>query len=104
MGLPKIHTDHETVDVAGALFDIRVITRAEAARFQKMLEDNRGRDELEISIIAAATDTPIDEVREWYGQTPGWAVEQLIGHISRVSRFEEGAQKSSGTGDSPGGG
>lgn len=103
MTLPKIYLDHETVDVAGALFDVRVITRAEAARFQKLTE-TAGKDELEIAVIAAATDTPPAEVKEWYAATPGWAVEELMEHISRISRLGEGAQKSSGTGDSPGGG
>jgi len=104
MSLPKVHTDHETIDIGGAIFDVRVITRAEAARFQKMTESDAGKDELEIAVIAAATDTPPAEVREWYAATPGWAVEELMGHISRISRLGEGAQKSSGTGDSPGGG
>jgi len=102
--LPKIHTAHETVDVGGALFDVRVITRAEAARFQRMQEQDCAKDELEMAVIAAATDTPADEVHDWYAATPGWAVEELIGHIKRISRFEEGAQKSGGTGDRPGGG
>lgn len=104
MTLPKIHTAHETVDIGGALFDVRVITRAEAARFSRMQDEARPKDELELAVISAATDTPIDEVREWYGATPGWAVEELIGHIKRISRFTEEAQKSGGESDSPGDG
>lgn len=104
MSLPKIHTDHETVDVAGALFDLRVITRAEAARFHKLVEADADKDELEIAVIAAATDTPPAEVSDWYASTPGWAVEELMGHITRVSRLDEGAQKRGGTGHSPGDG
>jgi hypothetical protein len=103
VSLPKIPTTYEAVDVAGAVFDVRTITRAEAARFQKMQENEAGRDDLEIAVIAAATDTPADEVADWYQKTPGWAVEALIGHIKRISRFDEEAQKSGGTGDSPGG-
>lgn len=103
MTLAKVPRSIETVDVGGALFDLRAISRAEAATFQKMQEADRPKDELEIAVIAAATDTPADEVREWYGATDGWAVEELIGHIKRISRFDEGAQKSSGTGDSTGG-
>lgn len=93
MALPKVYNPHETIDVAGVLFDLRVITRAEAARFQKMQTD-APVDELEMAVIAAATDTPLDEVREWYASTPAWAVEELIGHIKRISRLDEGAQKS----------
>lgn len=102
MTLPKIATHHETVDVAGELVDVRVITRAEAAAFQRMQEDGTSRAELEIAVIGTATDTPRDEVRDWYAATPGWAVEELIGHIKRISRFDEEAQKSGGTGDRPG--
>lgn len=104
MSLPKVHTKHETVDVAGALFDLRTITRAEAARFNRMQEDDAAKDELEMAVIAAATDTPPDEVREWYGATPGYAVEELLVHIKRISRLTEEAQKSGGESDSPGGG
>lgn len=103
MTLPKIHTKHETVDVAGALFDLRTITRAEAARFNRMQEDDAAKDDLEMAVIGAATDTPLDEVRDWYGSTPGYAVEELLGHIKRISRLTEEAQKSGGESDSPGG-
>lgn len=104
MSLPKIAANFETVDIAGSLFDVRTITRAEAARFQKMQDAEVGRDDLEIAVIAAATDTPPADVTDWYETTPGWAVELLIGHIKRISRFDEEAQKSGGTSDRPGGG
>lgn len=104
MTLAKVHAAHETVDVGGALFDVRVITRAEAARFNKLQLADAPKDELEIAVIAAATDTAVDETREWYAATPTWAVEELLGHIQRVSRLDEGAQKSGGAGDRPGGG
>lgn len=104
MTLPKIHAPHETVDVSGSIFDVRVITRAEAARFHKMQEAEAPKDELEIAVIGAATDTPLDDVREWYAATPTWAVEELLGHIKRMSRLDEEAQKSGGESDSPGGG
>lgn len=95
MTLPKIHAPHETVDVAGSLFDIRVITRAEAARFHQMQTADVAKDALEVAVIAAATDTPPAEVEEWYGATPTWAVEELLGHIKRMSRLDaEEAQKS----------
>jgi len=94
VSLPKVPSNHETVEVGGAFFDLRAITRAEAARFQKMTEADVAKDELEIEVIAAATDTPLGEVRDWYAATDGWAVEELIVHIKRISLFEEGAQKS----------
>lgn len=104
MSLPKVFSEHETVDIGGALFDIRVITRAEAARFYKMQEADAPKDELELAVIAAATDTKADEAREWYEAAPTWAVEELIGHIKRISRLDEGAQKSGGASDSARGG
>lgn len=94
MSLPKVPRNHETIDIAGAVFDVRAITRAEAATFQKLQEQDRPKDEIEMAVISAATDTDIEEVREWYGSTDGWAVEELIIEIKRISRFEEGAQKS----------
>lgn len=103
MSLAKIPTDHQTVDIGGQFFDVRVLTRGEAARMRE-LEEAGDRAELEIAVIAAATDTPLDEARQWYRATPTWAVEELIGHVMRISRLDEGAQKSSGTGDRPGDG
>lgn len=96
MSLPKIYAPLETVTVGGETFELRVVTRAEQARFQKMINDKIPEDELEIAVIAVSTDTPTDEARAWYEATPAWAVQELIGHIQRVSRLDEGAQKSGG--------
>lgn len=92
MALPKVAGNSETVEVAGGLFDLRSLTRAESARFQKMAEGPP--DALEIAVIACATDTPVDETKEWYAATDSWVVEELLGHIKRLSRLDEGAQKS----------
>jgi hypothetical protein len=94
VSLPKIYAAIETVEVAGETFELRVITRAEAARFQKMILADAPGDELEVAVIAAATDTPAEEAREWYGATPAWAVNELLEHIQRTSKLDEGAQKS----------
>lgn len=94
MGLPKIYAALETVEVGNEQFTLRVLTRAEAAKFQKMVAADAPGDELEIVVIAAATDTTVEETRDWYQATPAWAVEELIGHIQRISRLTEGAQKS----------
>lgn len=101
MSLPKIRTAIEQVEVGGEKFELRVFTRAEAARFQKLVAADVAPADLEIAVVAAATDTPEDDVRDWYDQVPSWAVAELIEHIQRVSRLTEGAQKSSGAGDSP---
>jgi hypothetical protein len=104
VSLPKIPTSFETVDIAGELFDLRIITRAQHFRLQKMIDAEASKDELEIFTISAATDTPLDEVREWYAVTATSVVEELVDHIVRQSRMNEGAQKRSRESDSPGDG
>lgn len=93
--LPKVYAGIEQVEIAGEKFEVKVLTRADAARFQKMTLAGAPGDELEVAVIATALDTPLEEVREWYGSTPAWAVEELLAAIQRISRLDEGAQKSS---------
>lgn len=94
MTLGKVPTTFESVDVAGVIFDVRCLTRAESARLQKLVQDDTSAADLEIECIAAATDTPVEEARDWYAATPAWAVEELINHIQRISRLSGEAQKS----------
>ena len=95
MTLPKILTPTRTVNIDGQDFDLRSLTRAEVALFQKQVSDNKWTmAELEIAVIAAATDTPRDETKEWYEATPSMVVEELIVEIRAMSRMDEGAQKS----------
>ena len=94
MTLSKILPEHRTVKIEGQEFDIRALTRAEAARFQKIVRDGAGLAELEIAILAAGTDTPLDEATAWYETTPSHAVDQMIDAIKEISRLTEGAQKS----------
>ena len=94
MSVPKVYSPMEPVEICGVTFEVRSLTRAEHFRMQKMVEDKAPADESEIAMIAYATDTAVEEVREWYGNTPGWAIDELIHVILRVSRLEEGAQKS----------
>jgi hypothetical protein len=89
MSLPKILAGTDSVDVGGELFDLRSLTRGEAMQFHRMVsKDKVDTEDLEMAVIAAATDTPLDEVRDWYRATPAWAVEELVGHIQRLSRIE----------------
>lgn len=96
MGLPKVWAPIETVEVAGEPFTLRSITRLEQYRMQKLVESGAPEDELEVTLLAMALDVPADEVRDWYGATPTWAVNELMQHIRRMSRLDEEAQKSSG--------
>jgi hypothetical protein len=94
MTLPKILVPHDVVEVDGQTFDIRALTRGEAARFQKMVADGVSLADLEIAVLAAGTDTPKDEAQAWYEATPAHAVEVVITAIKDLSRLDEGAQKS----------
>jgi hypothetical protein len=94
MTLPKILAAHQTIEVEGSEIDIRALTRAEAARFQKMSHDGKPLADLEIAVIAAGTDTPLDETKAWYESTPSHAVNEVITAIRDLSRLDEEAQKS----------
>lgn len=95
MSLPKVLPAHpEIVDVGGQIFEVRGLTRGQAARFKQMVDEKAPLSEIEILVLSYATDTPIDEVREWYEKVEQWVVEELSAHIRRVSRLDEGAQKS----------
>jgi hypothetical protein len=95
MTLPKILARHDTVTIADQEIDIRTITRAEAAKLQKMAQDGAAGGDLEIQMIAFGTDTDPAEVKEWYAATPTLAVEELLDAIKQLSRFgDEEAQKS----------
>lgn len=103
MSLPKIPPPRSTVEVNGELVEIRGLTRAEAARCQKMVEQGAAWADLEIAVVGYGTDTPTDDVAAWYEATDGHAVEALVDAIKTLSRLDEGASKSGGAGDSPGG-
>lgn len=96
MSLPKVYAPIETVEVAGEQFTLRVLTRGEQYRVQKMVKADAPEDESEIVVLACVLDTPENEVREWYQQTPSWVVQELMNHVQRMNRLDEGAQKSGG--------
>lgn len=100
MTLPKILAIHKTITVEGEDLDIRGLTRAEAARFNKMVGDGKPLRDLEIAVLVAGTDTDPGEVADWYEVTPTHAVEEVLAAIKDLSRLDEAAQKKSG--DSPG--
>jgi hypothetical protein len=102
MSLSRIAAVWEVVEIEGEEFKIRSLTRAEAARFQNMAAHNKTLADLEVAVVAAGTETPVDEVQAWYKDTATHVVDTLIVAIKDLSRLDEGAQKSGGTGDSPG--
>lgn len=104
MSLPKIPAPRDTIELEGEFFEIRGLTRAEAARCQRMVEAKAHWSDLEIMVISCATDTPKDEVADWYEKTAGHVVNELVAAIRTLSRLDEGASKSGAESDSPGGG
>lgn len=102
MSLPKIAPAREGVDVGGTIIEIRSLTRAEAMRFARMTEEGARGADMEIPVLAAATDTDPDETRAWYERTDQWVVDELLDAIKRLSKLDEGAQKSGAESDSSG--
>lgn len=94
MSLPKIQLPRETIEVDGQFIEVRGLSRAEAARFQKMTEAGVPWDKLEAAVIAAGTDVSVEEAEEWQAGTPSPAVVAVTDAIKRLSRLEEGATKS----------
>lgn len=94
MSLPKFPARRETIQIDDEFIPIRSLTRAEAAQFQKMVAAEVDWAELEMAVIAAGTDTDLDEVREWYKATPGDVAERISTAIRVLSRLDGEAQKS----------
>ena len=94
MSLPRPALERSKVEVDDAVFEIRSLTRAEAAACQRLVEREAAWDELEIAVIAAGTETPADEVRAWYADVPSHVAEAVFNAIRVLSRIDEGAQKS----------
>jgi hypothetical protein len=104
VSLPSILIPRQTIEVEGEEVKIRGLTRAEAAEFQKMVRDGKSMADIEIAVLAAGTDTSREETKAWYATAPQHVVDPIIDAIKDISRFSEGAQKSGGEGDRPGGG
>lgn len=94
MSLPKFPTRRETIEIQGEFIPLRSLTRAESARFQKAGAAGMAWDELEMEVIAAASETPLDEVAEWYQHVPPDVVEIITDAIRKLSGLAEEAQKS----------
>lgn len=94
MSLPKFPLPRETVEVDGEFLQIRGLTRAEAARFQKMVEAEVPWDKLEAAVIAAGCEVTVEEAEEWCAATSSHVVVAVTDAIKRLSRLEEGAEKS----------
>lgn len=95
MSLPKFPHRRETVEIEGTFIEIRSLTRGEQARLQRIVEDGRHWSDLEKEVIAIGTDSTLEEVSDWYANTPGDICEAVADAIRVLSRVTEEAQKSS---------
>lgn len=97
MTLPKFPHEHASVDIDGEIILVHGLSRREVAQAQKLsraAEDTGDWSELEIFVIACGTDTPIEEVRDWYGTVPNHVAPTVSNRIRELSRIDEEAQKS----------
>ena len=99
MSLPKFERARQSIDVEGEVVLIRALTRkevAQAAQIQKINGVEEGGDwsELEVFVVACGTDTPLDEVREWFATTDNHIPPIISNAIRELSRIDEEAQKS----------
>jgi len=99
VSLPKFDPPRKSIDVDAEIILIRSLTRKEVAQAQQIqlsaaVADGGDWSELEVFVIACGTDTPLDDVRDWYGKAPNHIPPIISGAIRELSRLDEEAQKS----------
>lgn len=94
MSLPKFPLPRETIEIEGQFIQVRGLTRAEAARFQRMVEAGVTWDKLEAAVVAAGTEISVEDAEEWTAATGSHVVVAVADAIKRLSRLDEGAEKS----------
>lgn len=94
MSLPKFPLPRETFEIDDQFIEIRGLTRGEAARFQKMVEAGAPWNKLEAAVVAAGTEVSVEDAEEWSAATPNHVVAAVADAIKRLSRLDEGAEKS----------
>lgn len=95
MSLPKFPHRRQTVDIDGTFIEIRSLTRDEQAKLQRVVESGRHWSDLEKEVIAYGTDSTLEEVADWYENTPGDICEAVSDAIRVLSKVSGEAQKSS---------
>lgn len=94
MSLPKFPHRRSTVEIDGTFVEIRSLSRGEQASLQKVVESGRHWSDLEKEVIAYGTDSTLEEVTEWYANTPGDICEAVSDAIRVLSNISEEAHKS----------
>jgi hypothetical protein len=102
LSLPTIAPQTAVVELEGGhSVSVRGLSRGEAlemAAVGNALADGGtdGLAEGEIQLLAYGTDTPLDEVRQWYATAPSVAVKPILDKILEISGLgENGARPTS---------
>jgi hypothetical protein len=85
MPLPAVQ--HETREVDG--ITVRGLTRGEALNAYQAAEGGENVREFEIALIAGGTDTPVDEVREWYDSAPMDSAGRILDAVRALTGLSE---------------
>lgn len=85
MGLPTFTVETETVEVPGGTLTVRGLYRMESLAIQRDLGDDPDLSEIEVRMLAAGLDKPLEEIRDWYATLPSAVVEPLTAAIIRLS-------------------
>lgn len=96
MALPKLAHPTEKVRLSdGQYLAVHGLTVKQG----RALRDLTDADEADVLCIAWATDTPVEETREWLETAPAVDVEVITGKAIELSRMRQGAEFQGSTGD-----
>jgi hypothetical protein len=85
MPLPVV--THDTLEVDGVT--VRGLTRGEALRAYEVASGENGIAEFEITLIAAGTETSVDEVRDWYHSVPMDSAGRIVDAVRDLTGLGE---------------
>jgi hypothetical protein len=98
MALPKSAAVTGKVELSGGWVEVRGLSIDEV----RACMDTEGRTESDIAWIAAATDTPAEEVADWWKSALAGDIQRLLGAIMETSGMGEGARFRNRTGSDAG--
>lgn len=93
MALPRSAHVTGKVELSGGWVEVRGLTIDEV----RSCMDVEGKSESDIAWIAAATDQPVDEVRDWWATALAGDIKRLLGAIWETSGMGEDARFQNGT-------
>jgi hypothetical protein len=98
--LPSEPLARGVVAIGDTKVEYRALSRSEVLELAKFEGDPNGG---ETHVVACGAEVTPEEAAEWRNTTAPETVGVLVDAILELSKLTEGAQKSNGTGDSPGG-